>query len=76
MLECQQHLVFPGGHPSKYYPDPTLLNFADRTRSGAFNVVWSLASDIEETKDLNIKLFFFFFPNNINNNYYYYFQYF
>ena len=59
-MGCQQHLVFPGGHPSKYYPDPTLLNFADRTRSGAFNVVWSLASDIEETKDLNIKLFFFF----------------
>ena len=39
----QQHLVFPGGHPSKYWLDPTLLNFADRTRSGVFNVVWSLA---------------------------------
>ena len=38
--------MFPGGHPSKYYPDPTLLNFADRTRSGVFNVVWSLATNI------------------------------
>ena len=42
LTKCQRHLVFPGGHPSKYWPDPTLLNFADRTRSGAFNVVWSL----------------------------------
>ena len=40
--KCQQHLVFPGGHPSKYWPHPTLLNFADRTRSGVFNVVWPL----------------------------------
>ena len=43
MIKCQQHLVFPGGHPSKYWPDPTLLNFADRTRSGVLNVVWPLA---------------------------------
>ena len=43
MIKCQQHLVFPGGHPSRYWPDPTLLNFADRTRSGAFSVVWPLA---------------------------------
>ncbi|ESO86397.1 hypothetical protein LOTGIDRAFT_129268, partial [Lottia gigantea] len=35
-----QHSVFPGGHPSKYQPSPTLLNFSDRTRTGAFNVVW------------------------------------
>ena len=40
--------MFPGGHPSKYYPDPTLLNFADRTRSGAFNVVWPLATEHSE----------------------------
>ena len=35
-----QHPVFPGGHPSKYYPGPTLLNFGDQTRTGVFNVVW------------------------------------
>ena len=40
--ESQQHLVFPGGLPSKYYPGPTLLNFGDLTRTGAFNVVWPL----------------------------------
>jgi hypothetical protein len=42
--KSQQHLVFPGGLPSKYYPGPTLLNFGDLTRTGAFNVVWPLAS--------------------------------
>ena len=36
-----QHPVFPGGHPSKYYPGPTPLNFRDRTRTGVFSVVWS-----------------------------------
>jgi hypothetical protein len=41
--KSQQHLVFPGGLPSKYYPGPTLLNFGDLTRTGAFNVVWPLA---------------------------------
>ena len=35
-----QHLLFPGGHPSKYWAGPTLLNFGDRTRTGAFSVVW------------------------------------
>ena len=35
-----QHPVFPGGHPSKYYPGSTLLNFGDRTRTGVFNVIW------------------------------------
>ena len=35
-----RHREFPGGHPSKYYPGPTVLNFAERTRSGAFTVVW------------------------------------
>ena len=35
-----QHPVFPGGHPSKYWPGPTLLNYGDRTRTGVFNVVW------------------------------------
>ncbi len=27
-----QHLVFPGGLPSKYWPGPTLLSFRDQTR--------------------------------------------
>ena len=35
-----QHLLFPGGHPSKYWVGPTLLNFGDRTRTGVFSVVW------------------------------------
>ena len=38
--ESLQHLLFPGGHPSKYWAGPTLLNFGDRTRTGAFSVVW------------------------------------
>lgn len=29
-----QQLVFPSGHPSKYYPGSSLLNFADLTRTG------------------------------------------
>ena len=33
-------LLFPGGHPSKYWAGPTLLNFGDRTRTGALSVVW------------------------------------
>ncbi len=32
-------LLFPGGHPSKYWAGPTLLNFGDQTRTGVFNVV-------------------------------------
>ena len=44
--KCQQHAVFPSGHPSKYYPRPTLLDFSDRTRTGIFNVVWPLAKEI------------------------------
>ena len=35
-----QHLVFLGGLPPKYWLGLTTLNFADRTRSGAFVVVW------------------------------------
>ena len=34
------HRVFPGGHPSEYKHDSTLLNFSDRTRTAAFNVIW------------------------------------
>ena len=33
--------MFPGGHPSKYYRSPMLLNFSDQTRTGVFNMVWS-----------------------------------
>ena len=54
MIKCQQHLVFPGGHPSRYWPDPTLLNFADRTRSGAFSVVWPLALEDVWKRDMII----------------------
>ena len=39
----QQHPVFPGGHPSKYWLGSTLLNFSDRTRTGVFSVIWPLA---------------------------------
>ena len=39
----QQHPVFPGGHPSKYWLGSMLLNFSDRTRTGVFNMIWPLA---------------------------------
>ena len=42
---CQQHPVFPGGHPSKYWLGSTLLNFSDRTRTGVFSVIWPLAKE-------------------------------
>ena len=42
--KSQQHLVFPGGLPSKYYPGPRLLNFGDLTRTGAFSQVWPLTN--------------------------------
>ena len=41
----QQHPVFPGGHPSKYWLGSTLLNFSDRTRTGVFSVIWPLAKE-------------------------------
>ena len=41
----QQHPMFQGGHPSKYWVDSTLLNFSDRTRTDVFNVIWPLASE-------------------------------
>ena len=41
--KCQQHPVFPSGHPSKYWLGSTLLNFSDRTRTGVFSVIWPLA---------------------------------
>ena len=45
--ESQQHPVFPGGHPSKYWLGSMLLNFSDRTRTGVFNMIWPLARIVE-----------------------------
>ena len=44
--ECQQHPVFPGGHPSKYWRGSMLLNFGDRTRTGAFSMIWPLTRKV------------------------------
>ena len=46
----QQHPVFPGGHPSKYWL--MLLNFSDRTRTGVFNMIWPLARAQENVNRL------------------------
>ena len=46
----QQHPVFPGGHPSKYWLGSMLLNFSDRTRTGVFNMIWPLARVQENLK--------------------------
>ncbi len=35
---CQQHQEFPGGHPSKYYPGPILLNFSVQMGTGVSNM--------------------------------------
>lgn len=35
--------VFPGGPPPQYDPGPNWLDFADRTRCGIFQLVWSNA---------------------------------
>ena len=40
LQNCLQHLVFPGGHPSKYSQGSMLLNFSDQTRTGVFNMIW------------------------------------
>jgi hypothetical protein len=50
MFWCQQHPVFPGGHPSKYWLGSMLLNFSDRTRTGVFNMIWPLARAHENVK--------------------------
>src|SRR5215470_12903912 len=52
--KSQQHLVFPGGLPSKYYPGPTLLNFVDLTRTSAFNVVWPMTSTLKVKLGLKV----------------------
>ena len=38
----EQHPGFPGGHPSRYWPGSTAFYFRDRTRTGAFAVMWPL----------------------------------
>ena len=37
----------PCGHPSKYWPCPTLLNLGDLTRASATNVVWLMQVEIK-----------------------------
>ncbi len=54
-LKSLQHPEVPGGHPSKYYPGPTLRGFRDRTRSGAFRAVWPQAKG-RETNALFIRV--------------------
>ena len=48
--ECQQHPVFPGGHPSKYWRGSMLLNFGDRTRTGVFSMIWPLTRELANNK--------------------------
>ena len=40
--ERQQHPELSSSLASKYYPGPMLTNFSDLTRTGVFNMVWSL----------------------------------
>ena len=56
--KCQQHPVFPGGHPSKYWLGSMLLNFSDRTRTGVFSVIWPLATLIAKLEGLTLKIKF------------------
>ncbi|KAL1459975.1 hypothetical protein WDU94_011917 [Cyamophila willieti] len=37
--------TWTSGHPSKYHPCATSLNFGDRTRTGVFNVLQTLAEN-------------------------------
>ena len=53
---CQQHPVFPSGHPSKYWLGSTLLNFSDRTRTGVFSVIWPLAREGAKKIVFEVKL--------------------
>ena len=39
-------LLSTDGHPSKYKPGPTLLNFREKMGTGMFNVVWPLARTV------------------------------
>ena len=60
--ECQQHVVFPGGHPSKYWPCSRLLNCSDCMGTGVVNPVWPLAEHRYKCgwficKDFKLKFF-------------------
>ena len=37
--EVQHRVFYPDGHPSKYQPLPTGLNFGEQTRTGVFSLV-------------------------------------
>lgn len=41
--ECQQHVMFTGSHPSKYWPCSKLLNIGDWTKTGVVNLAWPLS---------------------------------
>lgn len=43
--KSQRHGVFPGGHPSKYYLRPSMLNFNGQMSIGVFIEVWALTKD-------------------------------
>ena len=47
---CSQAVTHPSTNRAQ-----TLLNFGDRTRSGAFNVVWPLATDSENYTLINFQ---------------------
>ena len=51
-MESLQHQQFPGGLPSQYYADPTLLNFSVQMGTGAFNVVWPQTTAIKRNRYL------------------------
>jgi len=36
ITKSQRHEEFPGGHPSKYYPRPSMLNFNGQMSTGVF----------------------------------------
>ena len=64
--ESQQHPVFPGGHPSKYWLGSMLLNFSDRTRTGVFNMIWPLAKE-EENVDFLFQQFTYLLNDYLNS---------
>lgn len=52
--KSQQHMEFPSGHPSKYYPCPTQLNFGDQTRTSGPCVVWPLAVMVKSITSISL----------------------
>ena len=53
-VKSVEHRVFPSGLPSKYWLGSRLLNFGDRTRPGAFNLIWSYTLRHRKETDLLI----------------------